>query len=193
MFELLKLNMLPPLEDIVKKRKMLGLTQKQLAKLAGVSQSLIAKLESGKVSPSYDKVKAIFDAIESLEIKADYKAVDVMHDNVIGVQKGRPVAEAVKLMVNHGFSQLPVFDGEKVVGSISEKTILEQMASGKDLSEISKLAIEEIMDESFPQIGKNTPLRIVSGLLQVYPAVLVSDKGKVVGIITKADLLKVLL
>lgn len=193
MLELLKLNMLPPLEDIVKKRKMLGLTQKQLAKLAGVSQSLIAKLESGKVSPSYDKVKAIFDAIESLEIRADFKAADVMHENVVGVQKGRSVAEAVKLMVNHGYSQLPVFDEEKVVGSISEKTILEQMASGKDLSEISQLAIEEIMDESFPQIGRNTPLRIVSGLLQVYPAVLVSDKGKVVGIITKADLLKVLL
>ncbi|MBS7659392.1 MAG: CBS domain-containing protein [Candidatus Bathyarchaeia archaeon] len=193
MFELLKLNMLPPLEDIAKKRKMLGLTQKQLAKLAGVSQSLIAKLESGKVSPSYDKVKAIFDAIESLEIKVDYKAADVMHENVVGVQKGRPVAEAVKLMVNYGFSQLPVFDGEKVVGSISEKTILELMASGKDLSEISELLIEEVMDESFPQIGKNTPLRIVSGLLQVYPAVIVSDKGKVVGIITKADLLKVLL
>lgn len=193
MLELLKLNMLPPLEDIVKKRKMLGLTQKQLAKLAGVSQSLIAKLESGKVRPSYDKVKAIFDTIESLEIRADFKATDVMHENVVGVQKGRSVAEAVKLMVNHGYSQLPVFDEEKVVGSISEKTILEQMASGKDLSEISKLAIEEIMDESFPQIGKNTPLRIVSGLLQVYPAVLVSDKGKVVGIITKADLLKVLL
>ncbi|MEM0216251.1 MAG: CBS domain-containing protein, partial [Candidatus Bathyarchaeia archaeon] len=162
-------------------------------KLAGVSQSLIAKLESGKVSPSYDKVKAIFDAIESLEIKVDYKAADVMHENVVGVQKGRPVAEAVKLMVNYGFSQLPVFDGEKVVGSISEKTILELMASGKDLSEISELLIEEVMDESFPQIGKNTPLRIVSGLLQVYPAVIVSDKGKVVGIITKADLLKVLL
>ncbi|MBC7130559.1 CBS domain-containing protein [Candidatus Bathyarchaeota archaeon] len=184
--------MLPSIEDIVKKRKMLGLTQKQLAKLAGVSQSLIAKLESRKINPSYEKVKAIFDALENLEIKTDFKAADVLHNGVVGVKKGSLVADAVKLMMEHGYSQLPVFDGEKVIGSISEKTILELMASGKDLSEISRLAVEEIMDESFPQVGKNTPLRVVSDLLQVYPAVLVSEKGKVIGIITKADLLKVL-
>jgi len=41
--------MLPPIEEIAKKRRILGLTQKQLAKLAGVSQSLIAKLESQKI------------------------------------------------------------------------------------------------------------------------------------------------
>lgn len=184
--------MLPSLEDIIKKRKMLGLTQKQLATLAGVSQSLIAKLESGKINPSYDKVKAIFDALESLEMTAEFKAADVLHDNVIGVEKSSSVAEAVKLMMVHGYSQLPVFDGEKVVGSISEKTLLEQVASGRDIAKISGLAVEEVMDESFPQVGKNTPLKVVSGLLQVYPAVLVSEKGKIVGIITKADLLKVM-
>ncbi|MEM1538819.1 MAG: CBS domain-containing protein [Candidatus Bathyarchaeia archaeon] len=185
--------MLPSLEEIVRKRRMLGLTQKQLAKIAGVSQSLIAKLESGKINPSYDRVKAIFDALENLEMKSDLQAADMLHDDVIGVNKNETVSEAVKIMMEHGYSQLPVFDGENVVGSISEKTILEQIASGKNFAEISKLSVEEIMEESFPQVGKKTPLRVVSNLLQVYPAVLVSEKGKIVGIITKADLLKVLL
>ncbi|MDH5420035.1 MAG: helix-turn-helix domain-containing protein, partial [Candidatus Bathyarchaeota archaeon] len=63
--------MLPSLEEVAKKRRILGLTQKQLAKLAGVSQSLIAKLESRKIDPSYTKVKAIFDVIERLEIKTE--------------------------------------------------------------------------------------------------------------------------
>ncbi|MCS7114699.1 MAG: CBS domain-containing protein [Nitrososphaerota archaeon] len=185
--------MLPSIEEIARKRRMLGLTQKQLAKLAGVSQSLIAKLESGKINPSYDKVKAIFDALENLEMKTDFHAADVLHDNVIGVGKSETVSKAVKLMMEHGYSQLPVFNGENVVGSISEKTILEQIASGKNFAEISKLSVEAIMEEGFPQVGKKTPLRVVSDLLQVYPAVLVSEKGKVAGIITKADLLKVLL
>ena len=52
--------MFPKLNEISKKRKILGLTQSELAKLAGVSQSLIAKLESGKIEPSYTKVKTIF-------------------------------------------------------------------------------------------------------------------------------------
>ncbi|MEM2937231.1 MAG: CBS domain-containing protein [Candidatus Bathyarchaeia archaeon] len=185
--------MLPSLEEIAKKRRMLGLTQKQLAQLAGVSQSLIAKLESNKINPSYDKVKAIFDALENLEIRTEFHAADVLHNKIVGVQKNEPVSKAVKLMMEHGYSQLPVFNGENVVGNISEKTILEQIASGKEFMEISKLSIEDIMEEGFPQVGRKTPLRVVSNLLQVYPAVLVSEKGKVVGIITKADLLKVLL
>ena len=41
------------IDRISKIRKQLGLTQIQLANLAGVSQSLIAKLESGRIDPSY--------------------------------------------------------------------------------------------------------------------------------------------
>lgn len=185
--------MLPQIEEIVKRRRMLGLTQKQLARLAGVSQSLIAKLESGKINPSYDKVKAIFDALEKLENNVDIRVSDILHSEVIGIQKNESVAQAVKLMVEYGFSQLPVFDGDRIVGSISEKTIMGKLSSTKDFTQISRLPVESIMEESFPQVGKNAPIKLVSSLLNVYSAVLVSEKGKIVGIVTKADLLKVLL
>jgi predicted transcriptional regulator len=48
------------------------------------------------------------------------------------------------------------------------------------------------MEEAFPQVDEDAPLSLISGLLQVYSAVLVSKKGTVVGIITKADLLRIL-
>lgn len=184
--------MLPPLEEIVKKRKMLGLTQKQLSRLAGVSQSLIAKLESGTIDPSYTKVKGVFDVLEQLEMKTDVHAREILHKEVVGVDKNDVVSKAVRLMTDHGYSQLPVFDGEHPVGSISEKTILNQILGGKDLTHLSMLAVEEIMDEAFPQVGEDAPLSMISSLLQVYPAVLISKLGKVVGIVTKADLLKAL-
>jgi len=184
--------MLPSLEEIVKKRKMLGLTQKQLSKLAGVSQSLIAKLESGKIEPSYTRVKAIFDVLKQLEVKTEVQARQILHHEIVGVEKSDMVSKAVRLMKEHGYSQLPVFDKEHVVGSITEKTILGEILAGKDLSRVSMFSVGEIMDETFPQVGEDTPLSLISSLLQVYPAVLVSRKGKVVGIITKADLLKIL-
>jgi len=184
--------MLSPLEEIAKKRKMLGLTQKQLSELAGVSQSLLAKLESGKIDPAYTKVRAILDALSKLETKMEVHAQRILHDKVVGVQKSDTVSNAVRLMKDYGYSQLPVFDGEHAVGSISEKTILGQVLAGKELSQISLLRVEEIMDEGFPQVGEDAPLSLISGLLRVYPAALVSRKGKVVGIITKADLLKML-
>lgn len=185
--------MLPPLEKIARKRKMLGLTQKKLADLSGVSQSLIAKLESGKTDPSYTKVKAIIDVLNQLEMKMEVHAREIVHSKVISVQKSDKVSKAVHLMMEHGYSQLPVFDGEHAVGSISEKTILSQVSAGRDLSQISVLFVEEVMNEAFPQVGEDAPLSLISGLLQVYPAVLVSKKGKVTGIVTKADLLKMLL
>ncbi|MFQ5999749.1 MAG: XRE family transcriptional regulator [Candidatus Bathyarchaeia archaeon] len=185
--------MLPSLEEVAKKRKMLNLTQKELARLAGVSQSLIAKLESKKIDPSYTKVKAIFDALQRLDIKTEIHAEKVLHDEVVGVQKSDPVSKAVRLMTDHGYSQLPVFDGEHAVGSISEKTILGQVLAGEDLAQVSTLAVGDVMEEAFPQVGEEAPLSLISGLLQVYPAVLISKKGKVVGIVTKADLLKMLL
>src|SRR3989337_1950959 len=119
--------MFPELEDIGKRRRQLGIKQSELAKAAGVSQSLVAKLESGKIDSSYTKVKTIFDVLERLEVKTKIQAGKVLHDKVVGIQKSEPVSKVVQLMKRHGYSQLPVFDGKHPVGSISEKAILSQI------------------------------------------------------------------
>ena len=185
--------MLPSLEEVGKRRRIVGLTQQKLARLAGVSQSLIAKLESHKIDPSYAKVKAIFDALERLQTDTEVKADQVLQKKVVGVQKNDPISKAVQTMAKYGYSQLPVFENAHAVGIISEKTIVGKVSAGKDLSEVSKLSVGDVMEEAFPQVGEDAPLPLISNLLQVYPAVLISTKGKVVGIITKADLLKMLL
>jgi len=184
--------MFPVLEDIGKKRRQLGLKQAELAKFAGVSQSLIAKLESGKIDSSYTKVKTIFDVLDKLEAKTKIQEEKVVPNEVISIQKDEPILRVVKLMKEHGYSQIPVFSGKQSVGSVSEKTILRQILAGKDLAQISNLPIEEIMEEAFPQVGEDAPLSLISSLLQVYQAVLVAKKGVVLGIITKADLLRMI-
>jgi len=184
--------MFPSLEDIAKKRRILGLKQAELAKLAGVSQSLVAKLESGKIDSSYTKVKTIFDVLDRLENKTKIQEQKVAPNEVIGIQKNEPVSRVVQLMKEHGYSQIPVFERKHSVGSISEKTILRQILAGKDLAKISKLTVEEIMEEAFPQVSEDAPLSLISSLLQTYSAVLVARKGTTVGIITKADLLRIL-
>ncbi len=78
------------------------------------------------------------------------------------------------------------------VGSVSEKAILRLILDGKDLEEISRQPTEKIMEEAFPQINDDAPLSLITSLLQSYSAVLVSKKGVVIGIITKADLLRML-
>ncbi len=184
--------MFPTLEDIAKRRRQLGLKQSELAKMAGVSQSLIAKLEAGTIDSSYTKVKTIFDVLERLEFKTKAQADKVLHKNVVTVQKNEPISKVVKIMQDYGYSQIPVFDGRHSVGSISEKAILREIMAGKDLEEISKLPTEKIMEEALPQIDEDAPLSLISSLLQTYSGVLVVKKGTVIGIITKADLLRMI-
>ena len=185
--------MLPSIDEVAKKRRIMGLTQQKLARLAGVSQSLIAKLESQKIDPSYTKVKSIFDTLEKLQTETEVRAEDLLQKRIIVIQKSDLVSKAVQTMAEYGYSQLPVFDGEHSVGSISEKTIIGMVSAGKNLSQISKLSVGDVMEDAFPQVGEDAPLPLISSLLQVYSAVLISGKGKVVGIVTKAHLLKMLL
>lgn len=184
--------MFPKLNEVSKKRKIAGLTQSELAKLAGVSQSLIAKLESGKIEPSYTKVKKIFESLNKLEVKNKIKAERIDYNKVVSVQENEQVSQAVLFMKKYGFSQLPVMKKNKVVGSISEKTILNLILEGKYLDQISKMLIGEVMDKSLPQVNEDASLSLISNLLQVYPAVLITIKGDIKGIITKADYLKLL-
>src|SRR5512139_4066346 len=116
--------MFPSLEDIAKRRRQLDLKQSQLAKAAGVSQSLIAKLEAGTIDSSYTKVKTIFDVLERLEFKSKVQAEKLVHTEIVGVQRSQPISEVVNIMKDHGYSQIPVFDGKQPVGSVSEKAIL---------------------------------------------------------------------
>jgi predicted transcriptional regulator len=185
-------KMLPPLAEIGRRRKLLMLSQKQLATLSGVSQSMIAKIERSRINPSYLKTKAIFDTLEGLERKNELKAKDLSHPKIVRIQARDTVAKGVRVMRETGFSQLPVFEGEKPVGSLTEKVILQNLVSAKDPEEISKQPVERIMDEAFPTVTEDTPLSMISTLLGYQSAVLLAKKGHVVGIITKADLVKVI-
>ncbi len=183
--------MLPNLEEIGKRRRLLAMSQKQLANFSGVSQSMIAKIESKRISPSYLKTKSIFDTLESLERRNELKAKEISHGKVVSVQAHDLISKGVRIMRETGYSQLPVFSGNQVVGSLTEKVILERLLSAPKQEEVSKQPIEKIMAEAFPTVSEETPLSMVSSLLQYQPAVLVAKRGHVQGIITKADLLKV--
>jgi predicted transcriptional regulator len=183
--------MLPTIEIIPDRRRKLGLTQNQLAELAGVSQSYIAKLEAGKIEPSYLKVKAIFESLDKLERKKEVQATEIMTEDPIIVQQTATVQDAVEIMRRNGFSQLPVFSGDKPVGGVSERTLLDQMLYNEEGIPANRRLVKDIMEENWPMVAEDAPVSLLSNLLKFYPAVLVQKQGHVVGIITKADLLSV--
>lgn len=182
--------MLPSLDEISRRRKELGLTQAKLAAMAGVSQSIIAKIETGSVDPSYSIVSRILGALDRIQVTPTLRVNQLMSRPVLSVSKMSLVREAVDMMKKKGYSQLPVFDGGRCVGSISEKTILDHAARGESLEGVLGRRIREVMDSPFPIVNDDTPLDLVLGLLQGNYGVLVSRGQDIIGILTKSDILK---
>jgi len=67
---------------------------------------------------------------------------------------------------------------------------LDIVSNGKSLSNILNKKVESVMTEALPRISENESIDVISALLQNNSAVLVTKKGKVTGIIAKADLFK---
>lgn len=180
---------LPDPSLVAKLRKKQKLTQSELARKAGVSQSLIARLEAGSIDPRYSKVARIFNAL-SKEASNEPTVEKVMSTKVLGVQPDQRIGYAVKKMGEYKVSQLPVYQGKDIIGSISEKTISNAIAHGTDTRDLSRGNVYDYMEETFPTVSPYTPLSVASKLLEHNPAVIVVEKGRVKGIVTKADLLK---
>lgn len=179
----------PQTSEVRRLRKKIKITQTELSKESGVSQSLIARIESGLIDPRYSKVIAIFGALKKLNKKEKETVEKFMHKGVLKVLKQEKVSKVVEIMKKHGVSQVPIFDEENMVGMISEKTLLKKL-SAEGMPRLLVRKSEEIMEEPFPTVPKDTPIESVVGLFDNYPAIAVCNKQKVIGIITKSDLLK---
>ncbi|MBW2977281.1 CBS domain-containing protein [Candidatus Woesearchaeota archaeon] len=173
------------LKEIKDIRKKFGLTQTELARKAGVSQSLVAKIEAGRLDPTYTNARKIFDALDNLTQKQEMKAEDIMTKKIVSVTKESDVKEIIKKMKKYEISQLPVIENDKILGSVSESTVLDAIMSGK-----KEVKAKDIMRDTPPTISKNATLSVVSSLLKFYPMILIVEQSKVLGIITKSDIIR---
>jgi len=188
-------NMKFPLaSDIRKVRKSLDITQAQLASASGISQSTIAKIERNNISASYSTIVKLFETLDEM-CQNDTKnltAADVASKGVVTIQCTEKVRAASDLLRTTGFSQLPVLKGDIPVGSISERSIFDLVRQGKTMDELGETSIARIMDESFPTVSESTPVSSITSMMSNSDAVLVLRKGKIVGMITNADMLKLI-
>lgn len=172
---------LPTPADLRQRRRALGLTQQEVADAADVSQPLIARIEGGGVDPRLSTVRRIVEALEARESQIT-RAEDLMTAEVVTIDADAEVKVAAQRMSEAAFSQLPVVEDGIVVGSIT----LRDLAPLDD--DARSTPIREHMREPFPAVGPSTTRDEVKAILEHARAVLVTDSGAPVGIITEADL-----
>lgn len=179
------------LSELKRMRKRLGITQEQLAEKAGVSQAYIAKLETGQADPKLSTYQKIVDSLKSME-EGVKRACDVMVYPIISIDANDYVENAIRLMSRNDISQMPVTRRGRIVGCVIEKSLIKKVDVRK-MEKFRTMRVYEVMDDPLPMVSKNESLESVFSLLKENNVVVVEEVGKPVGIISRSDILGLLM
>ena len=120
---------------------------------------------------------------------------ELMNTDVVTVEKGTPVIEAIRKLVKHNFTGLPVVDSQNhVIGIISEKDMLAlavKINEGSYYSIDNELMVEEFMTNRVVTIDANESLAALCSCLMKnkFRRLPVLLKNKLVGIVTRKDII----
>ncbi len=117
-------------------------------------------------------------------------AKDLMSYPVKSISQDTKIKEAEAIFVHYDVNALPVTDGNKLVGIITRPVVDKAMFHG-----LRDRSVKRFMTTEFPTLPPNAPLtKIKKALLQHKQRSLpIVEHGKLVGIITRKDLLHYLL
>ncbi len=170
-------------ENLQHLRREVRMTQAELAIEVGVSQSYIARLERGSLDPKLSIVNKIVEVLTSRQSRT---CADIMTSDPVTIDARDPASQAVGLMQKHNYSQIPVLRGTQMVGLVTERDIIRNLQHN-----MHELSVQAVMSpEGVPMIDETTPVDVITPLFQKYQAILVQNQGRIRGIITRSDLLK---
>lgn len=110
---------------------------------------------------------------------------------LVSVTPSSAVRQALNLMNSYEVSQIPVVDGERCVGGLTESVLMTRALAQPALLE---RPVREVMDEPFPVVQADFPTdRLAPMLTRESPAALVERDGKLIGIISRYDVLQQLI
>ena len=100
-------------------------------------------------------------------------------------------ARASALMSEHDFSQISITRDKRLVGSLNETHLYDELVRNPD---VKREPVESIMQPAFPFVDISTPVDLLSTMITPQnPAVLVRDfKTDKTFIITRSDVIRVL-
>ena len=110
---------------------------------------------------------------------------------LFSVESNEPVERAVRVMAEHDFSQLSITSDKRLVGSLNETHLYDELVRNTG---VRSQPVETIMQPAFPFVDVSTPVNLMSAMITPQnPAVLVRDfKTDKTFIITRSDLIRVL-
>ena len=108
------------------------------------------------------------------------------------VEAAHSVEEAARLMSLHDFSQVSITKEGRIIGSLNETHLYEEIVRNPG---VKKETVEAIMQPAFPFVDISTPVELLATMITPgNPAVLIRDfKTDKTFIITRSDVIRVLM
>lgn len=107
---------------------------------------------------------------------------------VVGVTPEEPVASAIQQFHRYGISQLPVIEGDQIVGSLTENQLLQRFAAGEHLN---GQRVRDWQGPPLPTLPETAPVREAYTLLAGgQTAVAVKGHDGLRGVVSKSDLME---
>ncbi len=109
---------------------------------------------------------------------------------VVTASSADTVADSVMAMKEHGVSQLPVIDEERLVGIVTESDLLAKLVDGR--ASLAS-AVAEVMFRNVKTIrAREDASRLLEAFGEGHVGLVVDDADRLLGIITKMDLVDLL-
>ena len=121
------------------------------------------------------------------------KAKDIMKGEVISLKKDAPIFEAVELLAKNEIKGIPVVEDDMtLVGILTEKDVLKLFYASEN---VENKKVNDFMTQPAVHFNENESLPDVCDCLMNNPfrRVPVTSKGKVVGIVSRPDILEYIL
>jgi cystathionine beta-synthase len=110
---------------------------------------------------------------------------------LVSVAPSAAVRQALNLMSTWGVSQIPIIENGESVGGLIEGSLMTRALAQPALLD---RPVREVMDPPFPEVGATTPSdRVGNMLTRESPAALVRKDGKLIGIVSRYDVLQQLI
>ena len=107
---------------------------------------------------------------------------------LVTIKPKQTVAEAIELMKKYDIENVPVMNGEGIIGSLSEGGLFNKILSDP---EIKNQTVESVMEKEYPIVAFDTPVEKLSNLISKQSgAVLGKDESGNYHIVTKYDIIQ---
>jgi cystathionine beta-synthase len=110
------------------------------------------------------------------------------HPALVSLAPSAQVRQALGLMSTWGVSQIPVLEDGRSIGTVTEGTVMTRALAQPALLD---RPVREVMEPSLPVVDAGFPSdRLAPMLTRELPAALVEQHGKLIGIVSRYDVLR---